>query len=96
MALATTIRQTVDQVVARSFPQAHSSHPRAPIRRSREKGVDYESQIPILISHKSEGSKTQNVNEVAATLQREIAQNLPEALESVVVSNVHTLHFKVW
>lgn len=95
LALSSTIRQRLDQEVARKFPEAAKLHSRSPLRRSKEKDIDYESQIPLLIAHKSPKEMKVDVAEVANELVKGLQESMPEALERVSVGHGHNLNFRV-
>lgn len=65
------------------------------LRRSKEKDVDYESQIPFLVAHKAQAAVKRDVHDVALVLQSELEASGIEAVERVVVSNKDILHFRV-
>lgn len=81
--------------MARKFPEAAKLHSRSPLRRSKEKDIDYESQIPLLIAHKSPKEMKVDVVEVANELVKCLQENMPEALERVSVGHGHNLNFRV-
>jgi hypothetical protein len=91
--LGTSLRQVLDRAVAKNFPEAAQTHPRSPLRRGKG-DIDYESQAALLIVHKGSGQKT-NAKEVAQTLVEEIQKDLPEFLDSVVLSTNNVLHFRL-